>query len=187
MVAARRLPRPESLLPAVRVTLFGRMRVEDATGRSILPHSRKTRGLLAILALSPNRAVLRSRITSLLWSLRAKEQGRASLRQSVHELQQALSPAAASLLRADRNHLALSDDCFWVDALAFMRATPSRSELLNLFCHPLLEDLQGLDPAFDRWLADQSVRLAEIARTLGETILHEQHDPDGVLPQPSGC
>jgi DNA-binding SARP family transcriptional activator/TolB-like protein len=165
----------------VRVTLFGRMRVEDATGRSLLPHSRKARGLLAILALSPNRAVLRSRVTTLLWSLRGKEQGRASLRQSVHELQQALNTAGSSLLRADRNHLALSHDCFWVDALAFTRATPSRSDLLDLFCRPFLEDLQGLDPAFDHWLADQSVRLAQIARTIGETILGEQRESGGVL------
>jgi DNA-binding SARP family transcriptional activator len=165
----------------VRVTLFGRMRVEDAAGRSILPGSRKTRALLAILALSPRRAVLRSQITALLWSLRGKEQGRASLRQSVHELQQALSTIGSRLLRADRNHLALYDERFWVDALVFMRATPSRSEFLDLFCRPLLEDLQGLDPAFDRWLADQSMRMAQIARTIGETILGDQHQPIGIL------
>lgn len=157
------------------------MRVHDVGGRSILPRSKKTRALLAILALSPNRAVLRGQITALLWSLRGKEQARASLRQAVHELQQALSAAGSGLFRAGRNNLALSDARFWIDALAFMRATPSRSELLDLFCRPLLEDLQGLDPAFDRWLADQSERLAQIARTIGETILSEQHDPIGIL------
>ena len=157
------------------------MRLEDASGRSILPRSRKTRALLAILALSPNRSVLRRRLTTLLWSLRRQEQGRASLRQAVHELQHALGPAASSILRADRNHLTLSSDHLWVDAAEFMLATPSRAELLDLFCGPLLEDLQGLDPAFDRWLADQSARLGQIARRIGETILAEQHDFIGIL------
>ncbi len=168
-------------LPSVRVTLFGRMQVDDASGRSILPRSRKARALLAILALSPKRAVLRTQITALLWSLRGQEQGRASLRQSVHELQQAFSAAGSGLLRADRNQLALSGARFWVDAVAFVSATPSRPELLDLFCFPLLEDLQGLDPAFDGWLADQSERLGQIARTIGETILGEQHGSIGIL------
>jgi DNA-binding SARP family transcriptional activator/TolB-like protein len=157
------------------------MRVEDASGRSILPRSRKTRALLAILALSPNRSVPRSRITPLLWSLRGKEQGRASLRQAVHELQLALGPSGSSIFRADRNQLALSNDGLWVDTSEFMRATPLRAELLDLFCCPLLEDLQGLDRAFDRWLVDQSVRLTQIARRIGETILAEQHDFVGIL------
>jgi len=166
--------------PAFRVILFGRMRLDDTAGRSILPRSRKTRALLAILALSPGRAVLRTQITALLWSLREKEQAHASLRQAVHELHQAFSAAGPGLLRTDRNHLALDDACFWVDALVFMGATPSHSELLDLFCRPLLEDLQGLDPAFDRWLADQTGRLAQIARTIGETILVEQQDASGI-------
>ena len=136
---------------------------------------------MAILTLSPNRAVLRSQITALLWSLREKEQARASLRQAVHELQQALDEAGTGLLRADRNYLALHDACFWVDASAFLRATPSCPEPLDLFCHPFLEDLQGLDPAFDVWLADQGERLTNIARTIGESILAEQAEAWGVL------
>ncbi len=167
--------------PALRLTLFGRMRFDDAAGCSILPRSRKSRALLAILALSPNRPVLRSQITALLWSLREKEQGRASLRQAVHELQQVFCAAGSDLLRADRNHLALSDARVWVDASEFTRATPSRAELLDLFRRPLLEDLQGLDPAFDCWLADQTERLARIARTIGETILEERRDAAGIL------
>ena len=161
--------------------MFGRMQAQNGAGRSILPRSRKTRALLAILALSPNRAVLRSQITAFLWSHREKEQGRASLRQSVHELRRTLAAAGPGLLRTDRNHLALNDADVWVDALALMQATPSRTESLGLFDVPLLEDLQGLDSAFDGWLADQSERLKQIARTIGETILRAQHEDSGIL------
>ncbi len=174
------LPTGEAF-PTVRVSLFGKMRVEDTTGRSILPRSRKARALLAVLALSPNHVVLRSQVTALLWSLRAKDQGRASLRQAVHELQQVLGTADADLLRADRNQLALTGARFWIDALAVTHATPSHPDLLDLFCSPLLEDLQGLDPAFDRWLADKSQRLGLIARTIGEAILGDRQDSAGIL------
>jgi DNA-binding SARP family transcriptional activator/TolB-like protein len=174
--------RPANERPsAVRIALFGRMQVDDAAGRSILPRSRKTRALLAILALSPDRMVLRDQITGLLWSLREKEQGRASLRQAVHELQQSLGISGSGLLDADRNHLALNGSRLWVDAHAFTQATPSRPEPLDLYCTPLLEDLRGLDPAFDRWLADQSERFAQIARTIGETILGEQQETAHIL------
>ena len=54
--------------PLLRLTLFGQMEAIDGAGRSVLPRSRKTRGVLAILALAAPRPVLRSRLTALLWS-----------------------------------------------------------------------------------------------------------------------
>jgi DNA-binding SARP family transcriptional activator/TolB-like protein len=163
------------------MTLFGRIGVEDANGLSLLPRSRKTRALLAILALSPNCSIRRSEACDLLWSLRAKDQARASLRQAVHELLLALGAQGTDLFRADRNILALSETCFRVDALAFMQITPPLSELLELFSRPFLEDLWGLDPAFDNWLTRQRERLAQFARTIGENALRGLHDPTSVL------
>jgi DNA-binding SARP family transcriptional activator len=98
--------------PLLRLSLFGQMRAVEASGRSVLPRSRKTRAVLAILALASPRPVLRSRLTGLLWSQRAKEQARGSLRQSVHELQRALGQGTGNLLHADRNYLILFEtDC----------------------------------------------------------------------------
>lgn len=153
------------------------MQLQDASGRSVLPRSRKTRGVLVVLALAAPRPVLRSRLTSLLWSQRQKEQARASLRQSVHELQLALGTCAATLLRADRNHLMLLDDRLWVDACLLNGATVSHPEALELFQPALLDDLIGLDPAFDRWLGEQRQRIATFARTVAEGILEIQSDP----------
>src|SRR3984957_9211118 len=89
--------------PLLRLRLFGQMQAQDASGQSVLPRSRKTRGVLVVLALAAPKPVLRSRLTTLLWSQREKEQARASLRQSVHELQLALGPCAAPLLREERH------------------------------------------------------------------------------------
>jgi len=165
----------------LRLRLFGQMGAEDSVGRSVLPRSRKTRALLAILALAPARPTLRSQIIGLLWSRREKEQARASLRQAVHELQDALKSVGPRCLLADRNHLALSGDRLWVDAVAFCRTGPPQSGPLSWFQGTLLEDLQGIDPAFDRFLADENRRLLQVARTIGDSLLAEPHDADALL------
>jgi hypothetical protein len=115
--------RPASAEPVLRLTLFGAMQAQDDSGRSVLPRSRKTRAVLAVLALAGSRQVLRTQLTALLWSQRDNEQARASLRQSVHELRVTLGPRAATLLQADRNHLLLLDDRLWADALVLAAAT----------------------------------------------------------------
>ncbi|HUB15182.1 MAG TPA: BTAD domain-containing putative transcriptional regulator [Acetobacteraceae bacterium] len=163
--------------PLLRLTLFGRMRAETAGNRSVLPRGRKTRAVLAVLALSPHGTAARSRLAALLWSLRENQQARASLRQAVHELQQALGAAGPRLLRADRHHIALATTGVWIDSTAFTRATAAAPETLDLFAEPLLGDLYGLDPAFDQWVAEQGVRLRQIGRSLGETILAAQTNP----------
>jgi DNA-binding SARP family transcriptional activator len=161
--------------------LFGHMRAEDAAGRSILPRSRKTKALLAILALARSQPVSRGQLTTLLWSQRGKDQARASLRQAVHELREALSSLEGCPIQADRDHLILRNTNLWVDALAFTEATSAQPELLSLFRSRLFEDLQGIDPALDPWLAGERRRLTQIARTIAEGILAERRDPTGIL------
>jgi hypothetical protein len=148
-------PRGSAPDPLLRLRLFGQMEAIDASGQSVLPRARKTRAVLAILALAASRPVLRTQLTGLLWSLRAQEQARASLRQSVHELQRALGPNARALLRTDRNRLVLDGDRLWVDACVLAQATVSHPYGLELFHPTMLDDLIGLDPSFDGWLAEQ--------------------------------
>jgi TolB-like protein/DNA-binding SARP family transcriptional activator len=134
-----------------------------------------------VLALNAPRPVLRARLTALLWSNRENEQGRASLRQALHELQDVLGGAAGALIWADRNHLALRDKQLWVDALEIARAPASSRETLDMLRGVLLEDLDGLDPSFDRWLAAERERLRGVGREVGETILAAQYGPEAVV------
>lgn len=152
------------------------MQAEDASGRNVLPRSRKTRAVLAILAMAAPRPVLRSQLTGLLWSRRGKEQAHASLRQAVHELHRTLQPQAATLLQVDRNYLALVAGHVWVDVRAFSGAQISRMEGPDLFQPSLLDDLYGIDPAFDRWLAEERDRTVQRARALGEVTLATASD-----------
>ena len=130
--------------------------------------------MLAILALASPRPVLRSKLTGLLWNQRAKEQARGSLRQSVHELQRALGQDTGTLLLADRNHLILFENGLWVDVRAAAGATAADPQGLEVFQPTLLDDLEGLDPAFDSWLAEQRQRVTQQALADAEAVLRSE-------------
>ena len=81
------------------VAVLGPLGVWDAAGISLLPRVRKTRAVLAILALAAPEPVLRSRLIALLWSRRGLAQARGSLRQAIHELRRrSVRPRACSTL-----------------------------------------------------------------------------------------
>ena len=82
---------------AVRLRLIGQMEAWTLTSENVLPAGRKTRALLAVIALSAPRPALRGRLAELLWSRRPEEQARASLRQEIHRLLEALSPAGTEI------------------------------------------------------------------------------------------
>ena len=165
--------------PLLRVRLFSTMDVRGPDGMSLLPKGRKTRGVLAVLALNAGRPVMRDDLTELLWSRRERDQARASLRQAVHELGDLLGGIDPALLLVDRTHLSLGNslssrslsELIWVDTQALSRAGVARPEVLELFRPGLIEDLVGIDPAFDHWRAAQIERLSGLARSRAENWL----------------
>src|SRR5258708_28561241 len=64
----------------VRLRLTGHMEAWTVSGENVLPTGRKTRALLASIALSAPRPALRGRLAALLWSRRPEEQAPPSLR-----------------------------------------------------------------------------------------------------------
>ncbi len=64
-----------------RLDLLGPVRLGNSAGDDLTPKARKTRALLAVLALSKG-PVSRARLTDLLWGDRGEDQARASLRQA---------------------------------------------------------------------------------------------------------
>lgn len=147
----------------LRITMLGRMDVRALTGEPLLPRSRKTRAVLAILAMESPGVVSRQRLAELLWSRRGEEQARGSLRQALHELQDALGPDGKGLIVATRETVALNDEGVWTDARALPALARDRPEALTLLQAELLSDLDGLDAAFDAWLLDQRRRLRDIS------------------------
>jgi DNA-binding SARP family transcriptional activator/TolB-like protein len=162
--------------------LIGQMEAWTLTSESVLPAGRKTRALLAVVALSAPRPALRGRLAELLWSRRPEEQARASLRQEIHRLLETLSPAGNDILTVTRDHLQLRAGAVWVDVDEVMRATIEQPASLSLLDGDLLEDLDGIDPTFDAWLAAERERLRDRARTVAESLLREQVEPEATIP-----
>ena len=165
----------------MRLRLIGQMEAWTPTGDSLLPSGRKTRGVLAVVALSAPRPVLRGRLAEMLWSRRPEEQARASLRQEIHRLLEALDPLGLQILAIGRDHLALRPGAVWSDVDEVLRASAANPGGLALFDGELLEDLDGLDPAFDNWLAGERERIGDRARLLAEHMLRAQTEPDATI------
>ena len=166
----------------VRLRLIGQMEAWTLTSENVLPAGRKTRALLAVIALSSPRAALRGRLAELLWSRRPEEQARASLRQEIHRLLETLAPAGTEVLTVTRDHLSLRPGVVWVDVEEVMRATTDQPASLSLLDGDLLEDLDGIDPTFDAWLTTERERLRDRARTVAEALLREQVEPEAAIP-----
>ncbi len=157
------------------------MRANDLDGDVALPRVRKTRALLAILAMASPRPVLREHVTALLWSTREREQARASLRQSVHELQELGLSLGMNWLQTGRQHLRLDAECLWVDVKAIGHATAADPQVLDLLQGEMLEDLVGLDKAFDEWIEAETRRLHDGASVLAGLVLDQQTDLQSVI------
>ncbi len=174
--------RDPSNVVTVRLRLIGQMEAWTLNSENVLPLGRKTRALLAILAMAAPRPVVRGRLAELLWSRRLEEQARASLRQEIHRLLDALAPAGAEIVTVTRDHLALRADLVWIDVEEVLKATTSDPASLGLLDRDLLEEFDGIDPAFDIWLATERERLRDRARAIGEAALREQMDPEAIIP-----
>jgi DNA-binding SARP family transcriptional activator/TolB-like protein len=161
----------------VRLRLIGQMEAWTVRSESVLPAGRKTRALLASIALAAPRAALRGRLAEQLWSRRPEEQARASLRQEIHRLLEALSPAGTDILIITRDHLTLRPGAVWIDVEEVMRATAAQPASLALLDGDLLEDLDGIDPNFDAWLHTERERLRDRARGIAELMLRDDIGP----------
>jgi DNA-binding SARP family transcriptional activator/TolB-like protein len=165
----------------VRLRLIGQMEAWTVRSESVLPAGRKTRALLACIAMAAPRPVLRGRLAEQLWSRRPEEQARASLRQEIHRLLDALSPAETEILIITRDHLTLRPGAVWIDVEEVMRATTAQPASLALLDGDLLEDLDGVDPNFDAWLNTERERLRDRARGIAETMLKDNLEPDAAI------
>jgi DNA-binding SARP family transcriptional activator len=106
----------------------------------------------------------RERLCGLLWSGRGAGQGRASLRQSLHELNTALGQAAP-LLVAPRDHSALRGPGLDV-------AVDHGDGLTRL-----LEELDGIDAALDRFLDERRQEHQRQAVARVEAVLAARQVP----------
>jgi TolB-like protein/DNA-binding SARP family transcriptional activator len=158
------------------------MRAVAPGGADFLPRGRKTRGLLACLCLAQGERVSRSRLVGLLWDRSPDAQARMSLRQSLSELNSVVNRHVPRLVEIDRDSVRIDVRKCWVDALAILQAsadpTGETNNLLQPYSERLLEDLDGITPAFDQWLAAERTCFEDRVRKILEAELDrltEQH------------
>lgn len=146
-----------------RLRLLGGCRLFTPDGSERTPAGRKTRGLLAVLALAAGAPVARERLAELLWGERAAEQARGSLRQSLKELRRCLDEPG--LLLVERDRIALDPIRVAVDALelAAPDGDPPPGQLAELCQGELLEGIGSLGPGFEEWLFGQRERVRTLA------------------------
>ncbi len=144
-----------------KIYLVGRMRAAAPGGEDILPRARKTRGLLACLCLARGELVSRSRLTGLLWDRSGDAQARMSLRHALSELNNVVNGRVPGLIEIGRESVCLDARACWIDAFA----APDHAERL-------LEDLDGISPSFDHWLASERVQFEDRLRATLEKELN---------------
>jgi TolB-like protein/DNA-binding SARP family transcriptional activator len=162
-------------VPRARIYLVGNMRALAPGGADFLPRGRKTRGLLACLCLEQGERVSRGRLVGLLWDRSADAQARMSLRHSLSELNRIVNRHVPGLVEIGRDSVQIDVRKCWIDALAILEAgadaTADTSNFVQPYGERLLEDLEGITPSFDQWLAAERTLFEDRVRKLLETEL----------------
>lgn len=145
---------------SIELRLFGHMEAVRSNGVSFLPRTRRTRGILAVLALADSKPVTRPVLMDLLWPSRGRPQAQASLRQSIHELRENLAGLGGVSLESVGELLTLQTPADWVDA-HFVATTACRAtDAPALLSGPLLGELFGLSRNFDNWIIGEREKLS---------------------------
>src|SRR6185436_15086638 len=113
------------------ISLFGGISLAYQ-GQDIKIKSRKSRAVLAFLTLNENRQETRERLVGLFWSESEEHKARASLRQTLRELRQALFEVGYDGLQTEKLAIEIDPKRLDVDLWAVIR------EAEHNRAHPLL-------------------------------------------------
>ncbi|MDO9526253.1 MAG: BTAD domain-containing putative transcriptional regulator, partial [Gemmobacter sp.] len=163
----------------IRVQLLGGCDIVGPEGALLSLPSRKARALVGLLSVSDGMSLPRERICGLLWAETGEEQARASLRQSIKLIKQALGPDLEGCVISDRLAVALDRAKVGSDVGELLTRIAdedlSSPSLLRSELHlSLLAGLENLDESFDAWLA---VWRETVRRQL-QTVLERGMRPD---------
>ncbi|MGI9414162.1 MAG: AfsR/SARP family transcriptional regulator, partial [Hyphomicrobiales bacterium] len=156
-------------MTVLRLALLGGFEFRMACGTGIDVPRRKSRALLAYLAMHRGEAVPRDRLASLLWGDGTDAQARGNLRKTLSRLKQALPENARACLDAGPKLVRLRLEQVEVDAVRFEdltgQGTPEAlARAAALWRGPFLELQADCGGAFEDWLTLERRRLEERVR-----------------------
>jgi TolB-like protein/Flp pilus assembly protein TadD len=167
---------------SVEIRLLGGFEARLPGGKVVRLPTRKAGQLIACLALAPGSQAPREKLAGLLWSERADEQARASLRQALAAIRKSFQGVEPFPIAADGERIALNVEAAEVDALEFQALAEEGSakaleRAAALYRGELLEGAKVRDPAFEEWLSFERERLRGLAvRVLGRLLAHQASD-----------
>ena len=165
----------------LNISVFGRVAVTFA-GQEVRIKSRKSRAVLAYIALNDARIETRERLVGLFWSDSDEQHARASLRQTLRELRQSFLQIGYRGLQAEKLTIELDRDSLELDLWAVMReADAERAHPLLLqtsrLADRLLEDIDDVDPEFHSWvLAKRRTIHDRLVRALEDALRDDAVD-----------
>lgn len=170
-------------MPRLHLDMLGGFRARHGSGQSVQVATKKTRALLAFLAMPAGRAHARDKLAGLLWSDRGDKQARDSLRQALTELRAAMSDTQTIV--TDHDTVALDAAAVEVDTAAFERLAGSEDagdlrQAARLYAGDLLDGLGVRDPAFEEWLLVERQRLRDLAAIVLKKLLHCETGQDAI-------
>lgn len=154
-----------------RIQLLGGFGCRRANGDEAHIQGKKARGVLAYLALAPNKTAMREDVAARFWSLSGEQQARQSLRQCLSALRKQLDDGDHALLRSEGDQLSLDAARIDVDVDRVLgaldagdeRALSGAAEVVRggLLSHTVF----GEEPA-DDWLRDERHRILTACQRL---------------------
>ncbi len=155
-------------MAGLRIALLGGLEIEDGEISARTSLTRKSRALVAYLALQGARGQSREKLAELLWGNSAEEQARANLRQALSSLRKALNGNEATYLVTNGDQVSLAGRDIDLDVAEFERlvaeATPQAlKRAAALYRGDLLDGFSLKEDSFETWARAERERLRHLA------------------------
>jgi DNA-binding SARP family transcriptional activator/class 3 adenylate cyclase/predicted ATPase len=165
----------------IQLQLLGGFSIGAGNGAAVGPLPRKSRALIAYLALAQPPIQPRHRLAGLFWPDFGEAQARASLRQALT----AIRKQTGHLLLSDQDAIGFATDAVQVDVTEFEALSASGDQddhhrAIALYRGDFLDGFQADTSAFDQWLSTERERLHQRAIDLATKLLG-QHESEGQI------
>jgi len=173
-------------MAVLMLSLLGSFQAQWSSGRSLAVVSKKACGLLAYLALQPERLHSREILADLLWPDSGPEQARASLRQAIAALRRECDAICPGLIVVDGDRLGIDRTKVQLDVAKFEACLASATEgdlrtAMTLYRGPLLDGIAVNASTFEGWLQTHRQRLTQLALQAFEGRIAATLESDPVL------
>ncbi|MCH9013752.1 MAG: winged helix-turn-helix domain-containing protein, partial [Proteobacteria bacterium] len=165
-------------MDGLRIALLGGLEISGGAITTRASLTRKTRALVAYLALQGARGQSREKLAELLWGNSAEEQARANLRQALSSIRKALNGDGAAYLVTDGDQISLAGPDIELDVALFehlvAEATPDAlKRAVALYKGDLLDGFSLKEESFEAWVRAERERLRHLASdALTKLIAH---------------